>query len=187
MTGNKYTYESVKKSFEDEGYTLISNTYLNTKTNLEYICNKHKDKGTQKIKYAAFIDGSRCPYCSFENGKYCNPVSNEIKQYATERLGLKFVKACTQDQKSEVYFICPKHEDKGIQHSPWASIRLKKNVCGYCNGFVRSTEDFENLIHEKLPYIKIIGQYSGAKKRVRSLCTVHNYEWQRKAYNLLSG
>ncbi len=36
----KYTYESVKQDFEDHGLTLVSTSYKNTKTDLEYACNK---------------------------------------------------------------------------------------------------------------------------------------------------
>lgn len=44
-----YTFEEVKTLFENEDYTLIDTEYVNYTTKMEYICNKHKDAGIQKI------------------------------------------------------------------------------------------------------------------------------------------
>ena len=50
---SKYTYEDVLKSFEERGYTLLTtkDEYKSVTQKLQYICNKHKDKGVLEISY----------------------------------------------------------------------------------------------------------------------------------------
>ncbi len=58
----KHTYEFVKKYIENEGYTLLSNNYINSKTKLEVKCNKDGH-----VWYPCFGDiksGKGCPKCS---------------------------------------------------------------------------------------------------------------------------
>ena len=60
----KYTYKEVKDSFEKEGYTLLSNNYLNGKSKLDYICplgHKHS------IRRTDWDRGHRCPTCAIIN------------------------------------------------------------------------------------------------------------------------
>lgn len=52
----------MKKKFDDVGCTLISKTYLNCKTPLEYICNCGS-KYIQTILFNWFKKGARCPEC----------------------------------------------------------------------------------------------------------------------------
>lgn len=44
MTRVKYTYDDVKKEFEEKDYKLLSTKYVNCNTKMKYICNKHRDK-----------------------------------------------------------------------------------------------------------------------------------------------
>lgn len=71
-TGNKkLTIEEVRKKFEERGYTLLSDTYINARSPLEFICpNNHKNK----IIYDIF--SSRDGNCSL-----CN-----IKSYGEEKI-----------------------------------------------------------------------------------------------------
>ena len=61
------TYEEVKKSFEKEGFTLLSTEYINAITKLDYICPKgHK----HSITWNAFKNGQRCPKCNNSKGEH---------------------------------------------------------------------------------------------------------------------
>ena len=46
--------ELIKKDFKEKDYELISATYKNVNTKLDFICNKHKDAGVQQVSYASF-------------------------------------------------------------------------------------------------------------------------------------
>lgn len=54
MGNGKYTLTEVTKLFEEAGYTLLSNQYVNIKEKLEYLCPKH---GLQKISLLKFLEG----------------------------------------------------------------------------------------------------------------------------------
>jgi hypothetical protein len=46
--------KEVEKLFEDAGYILLSNQYINDRQKLEYLCLKH---GIQKISLDKFLRG----------------------------------------------------------------------------------------------------------------------------------
>lgn len=50
----KHSIEEIRKEFKDKGLTLLSTEYKNGKTKLDYICQKHSDKGVQPITYDDF-------------------------------------------------------------------------------------------------------------------------------------
>ena len=63
MSNNvSYAIEDIKLSFKKEGYTLISNCYVNSKTELKYICPFGHEHSTTWFNWN--ITGSRCPYCN---------------------------------------------------------------------------------------------------------------------------
>lgn len=184
----KYTYDEVKNIFEQHGMILVSDEYHNRDEKLDCICDKHPQRGIQKMSLVGLQQGQKCVYCRYENGEPCNFILPEdIYQEETEKAGYNYVGF--HKEKSFVYigFICPKHEYKGTQSSIWNSIKNGKCCCSSCNGNDRSTEDFQAMVHEKLPQIDVIGNYLGAKKRVDVRCAVCGNEWSPFAYNLLSG
>lgn len=56
-------WEDIIKAFEERDYSLISTEYINAKSKLEYICNKHKEQGIQSITYYNLKYGFGCKYC----------------------------------------------------------------------------------------------------------------------------
>jgi hypothetical protein len=56
----KLTYEYVKSFIEKDGYVLLSNEYVNSKTKLTIKC----DEGhTYNAHFNSFRGGCRCPIC----------------------------------------------------------------------------------------------------------------------------
>ena len=60
----KLTYEFVKKAFENNGYTLLSEEYKNNQTKLDYICPKGH---INSMIWASWKRGHRCPTCATES------------------------------------------------------------------------------------------------------------------------
>ena len=185
--GVRLSIEQVRSLFDDFGYTLISTEYKNLKTPLEYICNKHKDKGIQKIKYGNLIRSSKCPYCMLEENKYPQYFPLDTFQKATEEAGYIFKNIKYTKQHANIEFICPKHENRGIQISSYASIKNKSCACKYCNGTGRTTDDFIGIMSGINPDIDIIGEYKNAKTKIKCRCKVHDYMWESSPSNLMSG
>lgn len=61
--------EDIKiKALNDYNIEIISDEYINNLTLLDFICNKHKDKGVQKKAWATIISNKLpCTYCSKED------------------------------------------------------------------------------------------------------------------------
>lgn len=57
----KFTYEYVKKCFEEINYTLLEEMYVNCLTPMRYICNQGHER---KIRFDQFNNGIRCAKCS---------------------------------------------------------------------------------------------------------------------------
>jgi len=60
--GNKkHSYEYVKQFVEDEGYTLLSTTYINTRNSINVRCPEGHE---YKVKFYSFKQGHRCFKCT---------------------------------------------------------------------------------------------------------------------------
>lgn len=62
----KPKWDDIVQLFKSRDYTLISKEYINAKTKLQYICNKHKSQGVQSITYNNLKCGYGCKYCGDE-------------------------------------------------------------------------------------------------------------------------
>lgn len=184
----KYSYDEVNKMFFDHNMTLVSKEYHNRDEKLDYICNDHKDKCIQHMSLCDLLHGRKCVYCRYENGEPCNFILPEdIYQEETQKVGYKYVGYHKEKNFVYIDFICPIHEYKGVQSSIWNNIKNGRCCCGVCNGNDRSTEEFADMVHKKLPHIDVIGEYLGARERVDVKCSVCGNQWSPYAYNLLSG
>ena len=62
-----HTIEYVKEQFEKKEYTLLSTEYKNKNTKLDFLCNKHKYIGVQKVSFASFSNNKcNCSECISE-------------------------------------------------------------------------------------------------------------------------
>lgn len=184
----KYTIDKVREIFNSHNYELISSEYINTTTPLEYICNTHRNKGVQKITLKALNGGQRCPYCTFEEGKPCNfKLPDDIYQDETEKRGYIFKGIHKENGFIMIDFVCKKHRDYGLQTSKWHDIKSDRCCCKVCNGNDRDSANFAKMVKEKSPNIDVIGEYTGARNRVKVRCSNDGYEWEPYAYNLLNG
>lgn len=62
-----YTIEYVKEQFKKKDYTLLSTEYKNKNTKLDFLCNKHKYVGIQKVSFASFSNNKcNCSECISE-------------------------------------------------------------------------------------------------------------------------
>lgn len=63
----KHSMSFLKKEFGKRGYILLSNSYIDANTPLEYICKKHSKEGVQKITYGNLSQNHGCYYCGKES------------------------------------------------------------------------------------------------------------------------
>lgn len=79
----KPTIDFVKKSFEKDGYELLSKEYFNSYTKLNYKCSKgHK----HSIKWNSWKTGYRCPRCSINARLSIDKVRASFEKYGYQLL-----------------------------------------------------------------------------------------------------
>jgi len=89
----KHTYEYIKEYIKKEGYTLLSDTYINVKTKLSIQC----DKGHQyEAPFNAFQMGRRCPICN--SNSQSSKAEREIQNYV-ESLDIQIVR----NDRTQIY------------------------------------------------------------------------------------
>ena len=185
----KRTIETIRPYFEEKNMELVSKEYKNVDTDLEYICNNHKEIGVQRIKFRNILKGRYCPCCMLDDGLYVNKIPEFIVKRDVENAGLIYKGTYTKNQHSYINFICNKHEEIGVQSEKYMHLRHGVGGCRYCNaGHEKSKIEFNSRITDIFNgMIEVVGEYKAAKKKIKVKCKKHNYEWEPLAYNLLSG
>jgi len=129
----KLTYNFVRKKFEKEGYTLISQTYKNAHSKLEYICsNGH---GHAMI-WNSWQQGQRCPYCSGKAKKDIDFVRKKFKKEGYVLISPVYKNSC-----SKLEYICPKGHNHATRWTNWQ----QGQRCVYCSGM-----RYRNWAQEKI-------------------------------------
>lgn len=131
------TYDKVKKFFENKGYILLTEEYINAHSPLLYICKKHPDI-IQTIKWNKIQQGQGCKKCGYETvskkllSLEKNSYQEMIEIFEKENLTLL-------TSKEEYYnfpnplikFICPCAPDK-IQEKKLSKF-LQSPYCNNCH------------------------------------------------------
>lgn len=130
MGNGKYTLTEVTKLFEEAGYTLLSNQYVNIKEKLEYLCPKH---GLQKISLLKFLEGQRCPQCKISHGE--QKIQNFLKEKNILFEPQKTFNDCKDKDLLPFDFYLPQYntciEYQGIQHYEAVPFRQKRTKENY--------------------------------------------------------
>jgi hypothetical protein len=180
----------IKLQFKNRNMELITNTYINSKSKLEYICLNHTDKGIQRISYSKFKSGQGCKYCGFDkNAELSRYNYNDVKkdfeshnytllenEYSNNRLPLKY--------------ICNIHKDKGIQTIAYGTLKAGHG-CFYCGREIiekarRLDFNFIKSEFEKHNYTLLETEYINNSTNMRYICKEHPEIIQEIDYNHLS-
>lgn len=166
----KPTLEQVKKSFEQEGYVLLSEEYVNSITKLEYICSMGHN---HSVRWNDWRRGCRCPVCDNINNSinkigagnpnwqggisyepYCPIWSDkEYKQYIRSRDGNKCLNPCCNKNYSKIHIHHIDYNKKNC--SPGNLI----TICDSCN----SKANFDRDWHQTWYQAIIKNRYGGMK------------------------
>ena len=135
--GHIYTYDEIKQEFTNRGYILLTDHKLKCNEKYEYICNKHKEKGSQFIDWGHFHCNLRgCYYCGREHTEIAH--RKDLSEYDGEALaiskGFEYVGMSRHDKKIWVQFICPKHRQYGVQEMPYNNMKRVVVGCQHCIG-----------------------------------------------------
>lgn len=117
----KKTIKEIKKSFEREGYVLLTEKYINAYQKLDYICPKgHK----HSISWHHWKGGTRCLCCG-------GRVKKDFKeiQAAFYKEGYKLLTTEYKNCDQKLKYICPEGHEYQTSWDKWKSGR-RCAICG---------------------------------------------------------
>ena len=159
MVNKKHTIEFIHEEFAKEGYTLLTKSYKNNYTKLNYICpNGHN----HFITWGHWnTSGARCPYCS-GNIKY---TYEEVKDVFNS-LNYKLLSKEYKTAKHKLSYIC----DHGhINKSSFYSIN-NGHICPDCVGNKKLTVGFVRGQFLKEGYVLLTKKYINNKQKLTCVC-----------------
>lgn len=187
---NPFVIDNIKNylKINNIGLTILSKDYIDCRQKLEFICEKHKDKGVQYKTLASITDDKQyCRYCGIEKRGEKYRISDEVIQKRCDELNLIYVGRYVKNQETWVRFKCKIHLDKGIQDIGWYHLKTCAVGCAYCTGRYKTTEDFIKEMNEINSDIEIIGEYTGSENLVKCRCKICGHEWNPIGRSLRNG
>lgn len=185
-----FTYDEIQQEFNDRNYILVTDHKIKSTEKYEYICKKHKDKGSQFINWGHFHYNKRgCYYCGIE--KCGSARKKDLSEYngreLAESKGFEYVGISRHDKKIWIQFICPKHRQYGVQEMPYNNMKRVVVGCQHCIGRNDSEEEVLYEMYEANPYIILLEPYKGRTKKIKMMCILHNVIFVSTPYDIISG
>lgn len=124
------TIETVRKSFNEENYILLSTDYINSNQKLEYICpNGHKNS----ITWSKWNTGYRCPDCAENSKKELSFISQDFKS-----AGYNLLSTTYKNNRQKLECVCPNGHNYEVSWSNWNSYHSR---CPKCNEWGTSLQE----------------------------------------------
>ena len=156
----RYTINDIKKSFESDGYILITDIYLNDRfQKLDYICpNGHQ----HSISWHHWnISKNRCPYCAGVVSPTIEFIRSEF-----EKEGYKFLTNEYKNNKQNLEYVCPNGHKYYVRWANWQSGRR----CPCFAGRPPLTIDFIRTQFKKEGYDLLSDRYISAHVKLKYKC-----------------
>lgn len=177
-----------KKLYEVNPNLEVIDDYVNVKEKMNLHCKLHDYYFDIAPSSFLYKNSLCCPMCMYENDRCTKLFSEDLYKYYVEDVhGYIYKDREVIDGHNVISFLCKHHINKGIQKVNFHNIKSSKCCCRYCNGYFRTTEEFEEIVKRKLPNISIIGKYTLAGNRIECKCDICGHTWKPLAYNLMTG
>jgi hypothetical protein len=164
----KPTIESVRSAFEQRGWVLLSDEYINNQSPLGFVC----DSGHEhQISWAALNRGYGCSKCS---GKAKHTI--EFIRSEFEKRGWVLKSTEYNGAHSPLDFVCDKGHDYQIR---WANLSQGQG-CGHCAGKKRITIQYVRSEFEKRGWVLKSTKYVSPNSPLNFACNnghQHHIRW----------
>ena len=112
----KHDIDSVKQYFEEQGCVLISDVYISTRENLDYICSCGQKGSTG---FGHFQMGRRCGSCKYT--RTANTRRRDISEVKSilEKDGFELISETYINNKEPLHFKCTKGHENHISLDNW--------------------------------------------------------------------
>lgn len=153
----RLTLEFVKERFNERGYELLSDSYLNAHQKLDFRCDRGHERA---MTYASLKSGSGCKLCSHEdNGDKCKMDFDFIKaSFAKE--GYEVLTKNYIDSKQKLEYRCNHGHRYRINWSAWKT----GNRCIVCAGQLPKTIEEIRKGFKSAGYTLLSSEYKTGKK-----------------------
>lgn len=176
---NPFAIQNIRNYFRihHPNCTLLSDRFVDTKTKLDFACNKHHEYGVQSRTFDDIkSSGNACKCCSYDV-KRNHRIDDQSIINRCNKLSLTYIGRKIQNKETWVEFTCDKHIGKGVQSIAWYHLRTSAKGCPYCAGKYKTTSDFIEDMAYINPNIEIVGEYSGSERPVDCRCKLCGHEW----------
>lgn len=190
------SFEDVLLLCESKNINLLSDAcdYKNDRSELEFICNNHKEQGVQHTNFA-----------NIKSTKYCCNYGGNEQVGISKRMDISVVrdifKECDYEplfkdddyngNYSKLKFICNKHRDEGIQFTTYSMLQQYQRGCKICSLNSRKEKlrlDGDFIFNEfSKRGLKVLdGEfYENKDKPIKYTCLKHPGIVQHACYNSL--
>ena len=169
----------IQALFQTYNYTLLSTEYVNAKTKLEYICNKHTDKASQFVTYNNLKNGYGCKYCGREKCAESRRLSFEDAKAIFANHDMELLEQPYTNTSVPMAYICKNHLEVGVQYMTTSN--AYKQHCPFCNvvkgeaKIIRYLTKTNTVFEREKSFIDLLGIRG---RRLR-------YDFYLPTYNLL--
>ena len=188
---NRIDIERVKSACKTLNFEFVDTYVKNGKTYVQYICNRHRDKGVQEKPWVSFkntiTNHKGCPYC---NGKKrtSEDFDNDMK---TLHPNIYIKEGQFKNRESRICCEClvcgnvwtTSAESLLSGHGCWECYLNK-----YSEERKKSKEEYEIELKTIHPKINLQSEYNGANNKIKCQCKEQdcNYVWETSAGSLLT-
>ena len=196
--GNIHTIYNIKNyiKLNKLEVELLTNNIegLGARDKLKWKCLKHNEvfeRSWNVLQHSKVF----CKQCDLDFKRKNRGLElNYIKKIGFDKYGIKIISETYENTVTPLQFICPKHEDKGIQENTWVGITKNSEACRYCSKdktfkkVTKSQEQFEKEVKEiHGDKYKIVSEYKGSNKKIDVYCNKCKKVFSIKATHLLQG
>ena len=136
----KKTYKEISESFENEGYVLLADSYINCESKLLYRCPNGHERITT---WSVWRKGYRCPECSGTAKLTIDQVKCSVEDASYTLLNTEYF-----GNHNKLHLMCPNGHDYFVSFANWSS---KGYRCPKC-----SEQGVSKAEKELLDFIRLI-------------------------------
>lgn len=182
-------YKEVKEECEKRGYVLLTTEIKRSMDKFQYICKKHSDMGIKSSTYDQMINCHRgCRECGIISRGEKHRLDESVYKAAVEKVGFIYMgydynNSSTKYKKANIYFICPRHKEKGIQRIKFNNLQRSVGRCKYCCGYGRTQLDLQRELDEMHGLVEIL-TYKDYSSPIEAKCRTCGHVWITSGSNL---
>lgn len=172
----KLTIEHVREKFQEEGYTLLEEKYVNADSHLRYTCNNNH---TTKITWNKFRKGQRC--------RSCNGSEKLTLEYVQEQFFLRGYELLTKEYINNGTLMNCKCPEGHIISTSWGNLQRDDHQCIVCNDYYITIFQVYEEFKERGFKLKTT-EYKNNKEKLKYVCyNGHNSKIDYKSFKEGSG